>query len=190
MPSLTWLGVPGDKQAWASLGFAVHDNAVQMGHVCCSFTAAPAWGFNEIHCQEKILGVETIVRPALEGWQHACGVTRVDHVVYAVRDLDSAINALNAVLGIEPRRRFHPRGPQGPEMAFYRVGEAFIEVVATGSAPALIGLALWSPDLDYTVAQIRSHGGPVSDPTDAVQGGRIATIWRGHLNWGLAVMGP
>lgn len=75
-------------------------------------------------------------------------------------------------------------------MAFYRVGEAVIEMVATESDPALLGLALWSPDLDSTVALIRSLGGPISDPKAAVQGGRIATVWHGHLSWGLAIMGP
>lgn len=75
-------------------------------------------------------------------------------------------------------------------MAFYRVGEAFIEVVANGREPAaLIGLALKTPDLDATVAQIRLCGGPVSDPKPAVQGGRIASVWSEHLNWGLAIMG-
>ena len=73
-------------------------------------------------------------------------------------------------------------------MAFYRVGEAFIEVVANGGKPALIGLALKSPDLESTVSQIRSCGGPISDPRPAVQGGRIASVWVGHLNWGLAIM--
>ena len=188
--ALTWLGVPGDEHAWAALGFTVDDGAVQIGQVHCSFTADRAWGFDELHSEPSVLGVETLVRPAAKGPAHPCGVANVDHIVYTVSDLDTAIDSLNAVLGIEPRRRFHPRGPQGPEMAFYRVGEAFIEVVANGSDPALIGLALWSPDLDSTVAQIRSHGGSLSDPRPAVQGGRIATVWSGHLNWGLAIMGP
>lgn len=74
-------------------------------------------------------------------------------------------------------------------MAFYRVGEAFIEVVATGGEPALIGLALKAPDLDATVAQIRSCGGPIADPKPAVQGGRIASVRSDHLHWGLAIMG-
>jgi catechol 2,3-dioxygenase-like lactoylglutathione lyase family enzyme len=187
--ALTWLGVPGDEQAWIALGFTVDDGAVYIGRVRCSFTEEPAWGFDEIHCEPANLGVETLVRQAGAGAVHPCGVTHIDHIVYTARDLDTAIESLNAALGIEPRRRFHPRGPQGPEMAFYRVGEAFIEVVATGQDPALIGLALRSPDLDATVAAIRSAGGPVSDPKPAVQGGRIASVWAGYLNWGLAVMG-
>lgn len=65
-------------------------------------------------------------------------------------------------------------------MAFYRVGE----VVASGREPALIGLALKTPDLDATVAQMRLCGGPVADPKPAVQGGRIASVRGDHLNWG------
>lgn len=189
MATLTWLGVPGDESAWRTIGFTVDDDAVRIGEVCCSFTDERAWGFDEIHGDPSALGIETEVRPAVAAGCHPCGVTHIDHLVYGVRDLDTAVSALDAVLGTPPRRRFHPRGPQGPEMAFYRVGQAFIEVVATGADPALIGLALKSPDLDATVAAIRACGGPVSDPKPAVQGGRIASVWSGHLNWGLAIMG-
>ncbi len=190
MTVLTWLGAPGDECAWTAIGFTVEDDAVQIGQVRCSFTGERAWGFDELYSDPSALGIETLVRAATDGSAQPCGVTHIDHVVYTVRDLDGAIDSLNAVLGTQPRRRFHPRGPQGPEMAFYRVGEAFIEVVSSGSDPALIGLALWSPDLDFTVAQMRSAGGPVSDPKPAVQGGRIASVWSAHLNWGLAIMGP
>ena len=187
MSTLTWLGVPGDERAWTALGFAVDGGGFTVGRVRCSIGAS-GWGFDEIHADPDLLGVRTVTQPAAVPAIHPCGVTAVDHIVYTVRDLDSSIEALNAVLGTEPRRRFHPRGPQGPEMAFYRVGEAFIEVVANGAQPALIGLALKSPDLESTVSQIRSCGGPISDPRPAVQGGRIASVWVGHLNWGLAIM--
>jgi catechol 2,3-dioxygenase-like lactoylglutathione lyase family enzyme len=190
MVALTWLGVPGDEHTWTALGFAVDDRAIRIGRVCCALTAERGWGFDEIHAQPALLGVPTAVQPAVTAAVHPCGVNHVDHVVYTVRDLNTAITALTAVLGIAPRRRFHPRGPKGPEMAFYRAGEAFIEVVATDAEPALIGLALWSPDLDATVTAIRAAGGPVGDPKPAVQGGRIATVWHGHLDWGLAIMGP
>lgn len=188
MSTLTWLGVPGDEQAWTALGFVVDGGTFTVGRVRCSIGES-GWGFDEIHSHPAILGVRTITSPAGEPTTHPCGVTAADHIVYTVPSLDSAVDALNAVLGSAPRRRFHPRGPDGPEMAFYRVGEAFIEVVESGREPALIGLALKTPDLDATVAQIRSRGGPVSDPKPAVQGGRIASVWSGHLNWGLALMG-
>lgn len=188
MSDLTWLGVPGDEQAWTALGFAVHDGGFTIGRIRCDIGDS-GWGFDEIHSDPFALGVRTVMRPAATPSLHPCGVTAADHIVYTVPDLESAVDALSAVLGSPPRRRFHPRGPEGPEMAFYRIGEAFIEVVASAGEPALIGLALKTQDLDATVAQIRSSGGPISDPKPAVQGGRIASVWSGHLNWGLAVMG-
>ncbi|MCV7410790.1 hypothetical protein AWC05_02390 [Mycobacterium florentinum] len=190
MAALTWLGVPGDERAWTALGFVVEDRTVRIGRVSCALTGEHGWGFDEIHTEPDVLGVPTTVHPPVTAAVHPCGVTHVDHVVYVVRELDAAVAALTAVLGAPPRRRFHPRGPGGPEMAFYRAGEGFIEVVAAGAEPALIGLALWSPDLDSTVASIRAAGGPIGDPKPAVQGGRIASVWQGHLNWGLAIMGP
>ncbi|CQD22082.1 hypothetical protein BN1232_05495 [Mycobacterium lentiflavum] len=190
MSTLTWLGVPGDESAWTALGFTLDDYEIRVGRVACALTGERGWGFDEICAPPDALGVPTAVCPPVTGAVHPCGVTHVDHIVYTVRELDTATTALTAVLGAPPRRRFHPRGAQGPEMAFYRVGEGFIEVVAAGSAPALIGLALWSPDLDATVAAIRAAGGPIGDPKPAVQGGRIASVWQGHLDWGLAIMGP
>ena len=189
MAILTQLGVPGDQHAWTTLGFSVADQRVQIGQVCCVLSAERSWGFDEIHADATLLGIPTTVQPAFASTEHLCGVTRVDHVVYTVADLNTGITALTAALGTPPRRRFHPRGTAGPEMAFYRVGEAFIEVVAAESTPALIGLALWSDDLTATVRAIKAAGGPISDPKPAVQGGRIATVWRGHLGWGLAIMG-
>ena len=171
-----------------ALGFVVDGGGITVGRVRCSIGGS-GWGFDAIHSDPSALGVRTITCPPAVPTTQPCGVTAADHIVYAVPNLDSAVETLNEVLGTAPRRRFHPRGPQGPEMAFYRVGEAFIEVVATGREPALIGLALKTPDLDATVAQIRLCGGPVSDPKPAVQGGRIASVWSEHLNWGLAVMG-
>ncbi|MQY26355.1 VOC family protein [Nocardia aurantia] len=114
----------------------------------------------------------------------------VDHLVYWVPDLDDAVTALNAVLGAEPRRRFHPRGPSGPEMAFYRVGKPFLEVVSSGRPPILAGIAFGTTDLDRTVTAVRAAGGPIGDPKPAVQGGRIASVWNGHVKWGIAFMEP
>lgn len=122
---------------------------------------------------------------------HPNGVDRIDHVVYTVTDLDASVGALTAVLGAEPRRRFKPRGEGGPEMAFYRVGEAFIEVVADGKPPRLVGVAFMCPDLDVCVAAVREAGGLMGDPKPAVQGGRIASVPRDFgLPYGVAVMEP
>ncbi|MEV6771933.1 VOC family protein [Nocardia sp. NPDC051030] len=193
MPNLTRLGLPGDEQSWAALGFTVTDGGFRIGHVECTLGAA-AWGFDEIQAAPDELGVPYLDSTAEGNTQelaaHPNGVTIVDHVVYWVPELDAAVTNLDAVLGIPPRRRFFPRGPEGPEMAFYRVGEPFIEVVGSGLDPALVGVAFLTPDLDAAVAAVRAAGGPLGDPKPAVQGGRIASVWRGHLNWGIAFMEP
>ncbi|WP_405132894.1 VOC family protein [Nocardia sp. NBC_01388] len=211
MPTLTRLGLPGNEQAWAALGFTGTHGEIRIGHVTCTL-GEPGWGFDETHSDPAQLGVpylasDTGRAPGNPGGMHAAGnnraatraeqpsphangVTIVDHVVYWVPDLDRAATDLTAVLGIPPRRRFFPRGPDGPEMAFYRVGEPFIEAVSYGGPPALLGVAFLTPDLDAAVAAIRAAGGPIGDPKPAVQGGRIASVWRGHVNWGIAFMEP
>jgi catechol 2,3-dioxygenase-like lactoylglutathione lyase family enzyme len=152
---------------------------------------APAWGFDPLDADPARLGVTTIftARPQGEPSSHPNSVTLVDHVVYTVPDLDDAVAALTDVLAAEPNRRFKPRGESGPEMAFYRVGEAFIEVVASGKPPALMGVAFMCPDLDVCVAAVRASGGLMGDPKPAVQGGRIASVPRDFgLPYGVAVM--
>lgn len=190
MPNLTRLGLPGDEQSWAALGFTVTDGRIRIGAVECTL-GGPGWGFDEIQATPEQLGVPYL-KPGepLSAVAHPNGVTIVDHVVYWVPELDAAVTDLTAVLGIPPRRRFFPRGPEGPEMAFYRVGEPFIEAVTSGFPPALVGVAFLTPDLDAAVAAVRAAGGPIGDPKNAVQGGRIASVWHGHLDWGIAFMEP
>ncbi|MEX2394018.1 MAG: VOC family protein [Actinomycetota bacterium] len=191
MSILTWLGVPGDSSAWEALGFTISDHSVVIGNVVHGLGQEPSWGFDEIHGDVTLLGVPTLQRPAaVARIEHANRIDRIDHVVYTVPELDPAVDALTAVLGDEPRRRFHPRGPGGPEMAFYRVGDGFIEVVASGRPASLMGIAFSADDLDATVAAMKAAGAPVGNPKPAVQGGRIASVWRGHVDWGIAIMEP
>ncbi|WP_067699658.1 VOC family protein [Nocardia jejuensis] len=196
MPLLTRLGLPGDEQSWAALGFTVTEGRIRIGQVACTLGEA-GWGFDDTHAAPAGLGVPYLepdtgdVGDSGNGpVSHPNGVTIIDHVVYWATDLDDAVANFSAVLDIPPRRRFFPRGPEGPEMAFYRVGEPFIEAVACGLPPALVGVAFLTPDLDAAVAAVRAAGGPIGDPKPAVQGGRIAGVWRGHLNWGVAFMEP
>jgi catechol 2,3-dioxygenase-like lactoylglutathione lyase family enzyme len=191
MSRLTLLDMPGSTKAWTSLAFDVSDRTFVVGSVACVIGRAPGWGFDEIRVDPSQAGVPT--RQA-EGpastTAHPNGIDRIDHVVYAVPELDGAVDMLTSLLGAPPRRRFHPRGPDGPEMAFFRAGECFIEVVASGRPAALSGVAFNSPDLDATVAAIRAAGGPIGDPKPAVQGGRIASVWREHVGYPIAVMEP
>ncbi|WP_330182794.1 VOC family protein [Nocardia sp. NBC_01503] len=191
MPILTRLGLPGNEQAWAALGFTVDNGTIQIGQVTCTLGEA-AWGFDETRATPELLEVPYLTatdNPTTSG-EHPNGVTIVDHVVYWMPNLDEGAANLTAVLGIPPRRRFFPRGPDGPEMAFYRVGDPFIEAVGSGRPPKLAGVAFLTPDLDAAVTAIRAAGGPIGDPRPAVQGGRIAPVWQGHLNWGIALMEP
>jgi catechol 2,3-dioxygenase-like lactoylglutathione lyase family enzyme len=189
---LTRLGVPGTAEAWSSLAFDVVDGTVTVGRVLHALDEELSWSFDELHGDASGLGVPTSESPlATVAATHRNAIDRVDHVVYAVPDLDPAIDALTAVLGEPPRRRAKPRGPSGPEMAFWRCGDgSFIEVVASGQPASLWGIAFVSGDLDRTVEAIKAAGGPVGDPKPAVQGGRIASVWKGHVGWGIAIMEP
>jgi catechol 2,3-dioxygenase-like lactoylglutathione lyase family enzyme len=192
MAALTRLGVPGSPEAWRALAFDVAGTVAVVGHVALDLDVVQAsWAFDEVSGDASVLGVPTAraVPPPGSGVLHANGVDRIDHVVYAVPDLDEGVAALTAVLGIQPRRRARPR-PEGPEMAFLRAGEAVLEVVGAGAGPALWGVAFRAPDLDATVAAVREAGGPIGDPKPAVQGGRIASVWQGHVGFRIAVMEP
>jgi catechol 2,3-dioxygenase-like lactoylglutathione lyase family enzyme len=185
------LGVPGSAEKWEACGFVVTDGRFDLDGVTFELDAEPAWGFDALHSDAKPLGVRTIASErSATATAHPNLIDRIDHVVYAVADLDAAVDALTAVLGEPPRRRFHPRGPSGPEMAFFRVGAGFIEVVASGRPAALWGIAFSTPDLDACVGAVRAAGGPIGDPKPAVQGGRIASVWKEHVGWGVAVMEP
>ena len=188
---LTWMGLPGSAEQWSSLGFVVDGDAIRVGAVDCSTGREAAWAFDELHADAGALAVPTQVAARGGGVRgsHPNGVSHIDHVVYTVPDLDDAVGALTDVLGAEPRRRFKPRGESGPEMAFYRVGDAFIEVVASGKPASLMGVAFMCPDLDACVHAIREAGGLIGDPKPAVQGGRIASVPRDFgLSFGVAVM--
>ncbi len=191
MAVLTRLGLPGDETAWNTMGFATAGTMLRIGQISCTLGIGAGWGFEGTEADAGILGVPEVLSDNDVDATHPNGVTFVDHLVYWVPDLDASITALSTVFGTAPRRRFHPRGPEGPEMAFYRLGEAFLEVVAAGKRdPALVGIAFGTPDLDATVATVRAAGGPVGDPKPAIQGGRIAGVWHGHLDWGIAFLEP
>jgi catechol 2,3-dioxygenase-like lactoylglutathione lyase family enzyme len=197
--ALTRLGLPGEEKSWAALGFAITAGRFRIGEIECTVNTAPSWGFDGTSADPAVLEIPELLphatdrgaaRAGTADAPHPNAVSFIDHVVYWVPDLDAAITALNSVLGAEPRRRFHPRGPAGPEMAFYRAGAAVLEVVASGKPASLPGIAFGTTDLDATVAAVHAAGGPVGEPKAAVQGGRIASVWHGHLNWRIAFYEP
>lgn len=192
MTRLTAFAVPGAPDRWTTLGFVTAGSTLRVGAVALTCAAPePAWGFDRLLADPETLGVPTSLAdaPAGDAPVHPNGVDRLDHVVYGVPDLDAAVAAIGSVLGLEVRRRLTPR-PGGPEMAFFRAGEAVLEVVGAGAAAALWGVAFRCPDLDSTVMAVREAGGPVSDAKTSIQGGRIATVPTGHVGWRVAFMEP
>ena len=64
-------------------------------HACA---CDPSWGFDELHGDATALPVDTRKAPHVpEAGVHPNLIDRVDHVVYAVPDLDPAVDALTAV---------------------------------------------------------------------------------------------
>lgn len=193
MAILTWLGVPGTPDAWRTLGFHVDGDTFVCGGVTVQ-TGLPAleWGFDALGPGPERLGVpvRTVPAPSTDGDEHPNGATGIDHVVYGVDDLDAAVADVEAVLEIPLRRRLQPRGPEGPEMAFFRAGPAVIEVVGAGRRRSMWGLAFKARDLDELVRVAREAGGPVGDPKPAVQGGRICSVWKDYVRMPVAFMEP
>jgi hypothetical protein len=118
---------------------------------------------------------------------HPNGVTSLDHVVAITPALERTVAALQAA-GLDLRRvREEPTPAGAPRQAFFRLGEAILEVVQEPDEaierrggpdrPAFFwGLAFIAPDLDATVAHFGDHA---STPRPAVQPGRrIATLRR------------
>jgi hypothetical protein len=114
-------------------------------------------------------------------------VSALDHVVAITPDLDRTVAALRAA-GLDLRRiREEPTPAGAPKQAFFRLGEAILEVVQEPpeaiqkgggrERPAFFwGLALLAPDLEATASYL---GDRVSEVRDAVQPGRrIATLRR------------
>jgi catechol 2,3-dioxygenase-like lactoylglutathione lyase family enzyme len=191
MAVLTWMGVPGSPEQWATCGFDIADGRFVVDGVVFEVGTEPAWGFDSLDGDASRLGVPTHVKPKSTATSaHPNLVDRIDHVVYAVPNLDAATSAVEDIVGLELRRRFHPRGRGGPEMAFYRAGPSVIEVVQGPPEPGLWGIAFLCMDLDATVEAARAAGAPIGDPKPAVQGGRIASIWKEHVGWGVAIMEP
>src|SRR4051812_42844245 len=117
---LTQLNMPGSAEAWSALAFDLDGDSFLVGTVRCVAGSEVGWSFDELR-SEAPLGVPTRVDPVAHGHTiHSNVVDRIDHVVYTVPDLDEAVDNLTAMLGAPPHRRFHPRGPDGPEMAFFR----------------------------------------------------------------------
>jgi hypothetical protein len=205
-PQLTGLDLAADPAAWAAAGFDVHDGSVTLGAVEVQLSGERpggigGWSFDVQVPGDRLDGLVTpgVRPPARQGAAHPNGVSAVDHVVAFSPDLDRTVTALESA-GLDLRRRREgPTGGGSARQAFFRVGEAILEVVehppqareaGDPAAPArLWGLALLAPDLDATA---RYAGERLGEVRDAIQPGRqIATFTRAAgLGLAVAVLSP
>jgi hypothetical protein len=197
------IALADDPAAWAALGFAVEGEAVTLGSVRLRLAGRDSgkgvlgWSLRGVAAANgDIDGLPTTVStspPREWAEEHPNGVTALDHVVAFSPKLDRTLESLRDA-GLDLRRvREQPTPAGAPRQAFFRLGEAILEVVQihdeeigrTGgvNAPARFwGLALLSADIESTVASFGEH---VSEVRPAVQPGRrIATLKRSA---GLAV---
>jgi hypothetical protein len=188
---LTVADPPG---AWEAVGFEVDGDTCVLGGVRVRLVGHEAgrglvgWSLREVVATELDgLATERSERqPPEERAAHPNGVTAIDHIVAITPALERTMAALEAA-GLDLRRvREEPTPAGAPRQAFFRLGEAILEVVQEPEEvvaregidrPAFFwGLALVAPDLERTVAGL---GERVSEVRPAVQPGRrIATLRR------------
>lgn len=195
--------VGDDPAAWASAGFVVDGDEVVIGPVrvrCLGDGAGhDRWRLRTggVDVGTHVDGIATTTTDQLgpAGVTHPNGVTGFDHLVLRSPDLDRTTEALGAI-GLDLRRtRDLGEGEHAFQQRFFRLGDVILELVgparSTGDGPCTIwGLALVSPDLDATAAEL---GERCSPPKDAVQPGRrIATVRTEALGIGptIAIMTP
>ncbi len=93
----------------------------------------------------------------------------VDHVVIAVKDMESAIKQYEAIYGVSVSERGEPAGA-GFTTAFFRFGPSYVELVCPNSDQGPVAkkvatggegvymIAMAVDDLDATLAELRSKG--------------------------------
>ncbi|MEA2472337.1 MAG: hypothetical protein QOE06_252 [Thermoleophilaceae bacterium] len=203
--SITVADPPG---AWRDTGFDVDGDSCRVGTVEVKL-AGPGAGRGLVGIALRGLAsteLDGLPARAAETGQppepaatHPNGVVRIDHVVAFTPDRGRTVAALEAA-GLDLRRlRDEPTPAGGGRQAFFRLGEAILEVVETPregrgaippDAPArLWGLAFLVDSLDDPA---RLLGDRLSEPRPAVQPGReIATLRRdAGLSFGCAFMSP
>lgn len=204
--TLDELAVADSAQAWRQCGFAVDGDVCVVGEVRIRFGPEEGRGL----VGWSLRGVDSVALDGLPTTQsdapppaaaaaHPNGVTALDHVVAISSDLDRTVAALEAA-GLDLRRiREEPTPAGAPRQAFFRLGEAILEVVqeppqaterAGGDRPAFFwGLAFVAPEIERTVAFL---GERVGEIRPAVQRGRrIATLRReAGLSVPVALMTP
>ena len=121
-------------------------------------------------------------------------VSRIDHVVLRLPDVEGACGRMREYFGVETKRTFE-RGEM--RFSFLRPGDVIMELIGpmkppseprTGpSTPAgaglrtgfIAGLAFEVTDIEALTADLKGRGLPVGEPHPALQGGRIVSVHAG-----------
>jgi len=201
-PTIASIVVAAEPAEWKGAGFTVTDCVVLAGTVAISLAGSAAgrgivsWALRDVASAE-LDGLPTTVADAgapRECVTHPNGVLRLDHVVAFSPDLRRTVPALEAA-GLDLRRlREGPTGAGAERQAFFRFGEAILEVVEhppgtpaaeDRDAPSRFwGLAFLVGDLDASAA----HLGPLlGTPREAIQPGRRIATMRREAGLGLPV---
>ena len=196
--------VADPPEAWAAAGFTVDADRCRVGTIDIRLPGPEAGrglvsmsvrGLERV--QADGLGFEAAPPgdPPSAAAIHPNGVIRIDHVVAFTPDRSRTAAALEEA-GLDLRRlRDEPTPAGGGWQAFFRIGEAILEVIENPKprdpdGPArLWGLAFLVDSLETTQAVL---GDRLSQPRPAVQPGReIATLRpEAGLSFGCAFMTP
>jgi catechol 2,3-dioxygenase-like lactoylglutathione lyase family enzyme len=201
-PTLASLALAGSAAAWLALGFAVDGATCRVGSTQLRFEpgegAITGWtlmggGAGDVDgLPTSWIAAEQHTPPAPA--IHPNGALQVDHVVVMTPDVGRTTSALETH-GLRCRRvRDAQIGDAPVRQAFFRLGEALLEVVGPpardGSGPASFwGLTIVVADLEDCARRLGTRLGTVRD---AVQPGRrIATVRReAGVGVPLALMSP
>lgn len=200
LPTLDELVVADEPGSWEGLGFCVDGGQLTIGTTRVRLAGRDAgrgivsWSLRGVR-STQLDGLRTErSETALPGAAiHPNGARAVDHVVVLSPDFDRTVHAVQDA-GIDLRRTRPADAVRPVRMAFFRVGEAILELVEQRDAPdpegpaSFWGLVVVVVDLEAAVTRIGEHAGTVHD---AVQPGRrIATVRRSAgISPALALMG-
>jgi len=182
------LQIAADPERWREFGFDVDAAGVcRLGATTLRITSAEgrqgivSWTLIGSAGEGPVDGLSTVrleaAAPASTPAEHPNSALTIDHVVVTTPDFERTIEAVGAA-GMRLRRT--REAPNGTRQAFFRHGEAILEVVGRrerGEGPAVFwGVVATVLDLDVAARVAGQHLGSAND---AVQPGRrIATAAR------------
>lgn len=192
---LAALRVPGDAEAWRTLGFDVDGDTVAFANGAVRLGAPGAVIELEPPCREAsaVDGIPVSVGAVVPAAPHPNGAVELDHIVVMTDSIERTSAAIDGSLGLRQRRI---RETDAVRQAFHRFADTpdgtrgcIVEVVERPDVAHvdIWGLVVIVDDIDRAVAE---SGGLVGAPKPAVQSGRrIATVSRAAgLSVALALM--